>query len=396
MHSVSKCFSAVVISVFFIICIPTVSWSQKTKTELDREKKEKLKKIKEIENILNETTSKKNNTLGELNALDQQISQHVGLINTIKGEISYLDGEIDETTLIIGSLEEDLVKLKSEYASMLYATQKANNGLTKITFLFSSSSFTELRARYKYMEQYAEARKKQVSKIELVTSTLVDKIDNIEEQKSEKEKLLVDQVKQNQRLLDLKNKRNIVYLGLQSEENNLRKDIEDTKMAIAEINRKIKEAIEIELAKASKSNAPVISSSSFANNKAKLPWPVHSGFVSQKFGRHNHPALKSVVVENEGIYIQTQQNEKAVAIFAGDVRVIFPVPSMGICALIQHGEYYTVYGGLKTPLVKAGEKVEIGQVIGEVVTKPEGTTLLWFEIRKGRDPLNPELWLVKK
>ena len=391
--------NASIVLLFTTLCfflLPDVSLGQKTKKELDREKKEKLKKIKEIETILNETTGRKNNTLGELNALNQQIRQQEGLIGAIKQEIIYLDREISETTLIIESLEEDLIKLKSEYASMVYATYKANQGLNKLTFLFSASSFTELRARYKYMEQYAQARKKQVSKIEIITETLVDKIENIEEQKTEKETLLVDQVKQNQNLLALKNKRNNVLHALQSEENILKEDIENTKIAIAEINRKIKEAIDNELAKSTKSETNIVLSSSFANNKNKLPWPVNSGFVSQKFGRHNHPALKGVVVENEGIYIQTQQNENAVAVFEGDVRVIFPAPSMGYCALIKHGEYYTVYGGLKTPVVKAGEKVVIGQVIGEVVTKPEGITQLWFEIRKGRDPLNPEQWLVKK
>ena len=34
-----------------------------------------------------------------------------------------------------------------------------------------------------------------------------------------------------------------------------------------------------------------------------------------------------------------------------------------------------------------------GQELGEVITKPEGVTELWFEIYKGKSPLNPEQWL---
>ena len=33
-------------------------------------------------------------------------------------------------------------------------------------------------------------------------------------------------------------------------------------------------------------------SSSFEENKKKLPWPVSTGFISQPFGRQNHPLLK--------------------------------------------------------------------------------------------------------
>ena len=80
----------------------------------------------------------------------------------------------------------------------------------------------------------------------------------------------------------------------------------------------------------------------------------------------------------------------------GDVRVVFFVPSLGYSALIKHGEYFTVYGGLKEPLIKAGDKVTTGQNLGEVITKPEGVTELWFEIRKGRNPLNPEQWLARR
>ena len=381
---------------FFLLYPKTQVVAQNPREKLNKEKKEKLNKIKEIASTLNETTTRKNHTLGELNALDEQIKEQEGLVVGIKKEVDYLETEIIETNSIVLSMDDDLKRLKKEYSAMAYATYKANQGLNKITFLFSSSSFSELRARYKYMEQYAEARTKQAERIRLVSVSLQQKVLTIEAQKTEKEELLNDHLKQAKDLQAMKNKRGQVLQALQSEEKDLLGDLEKAKLAVAEIDRKIKETVKAEVATSTKSETNTVLTGTFEKNKNKLPWPVGAGFVSQKFGRQNHPALKNVVIENEGIYIQTKQNEKAKAVFEGDVKAIFPVPSMGYCALIKHGDYYTVYGGLKTPLVKAREKVEIGQALGEVVTKPEGTTLLWFEIRKGRNPLNPEQWLIKK
>ena len=310
--------------------------------------------------------------------------------------MSYLDSEISDTHQIIESLEADLAKLKKEYASMIYAAYKSGTGLTELTFLFSSNSFSELRSRMKYMEQYAQSRKKQVEQIEKVKLVLSSQVQVVEAKRDEKNLLLSEELKENTNLTSLRKKRGSILTSLDSQESKLKKDLDRNKKALSTLEKKITEIINAEIAAAARlnrSSAPV--SGSFEKNKKKFSWPV-DGFISQKFGRQNHAALKGVVVENDGISIQTKQNEMARAIFDGDVRVVFFIPTMGYSALIKHGEYFTVYSGLKEPLVKAGQKVTAGEVIGEVITKPEGVTELWFEIRKGRNPLNPELWLAKR
>lgn len=381
-----------------LVLTPFYSVSQqKTKDQLRREKKAKQKRIEEVENILQETASKKKYTLGELQAINQQIRDQQAVIGAVQSEISYLDDEISDTNDVIQSLENDLNKLKKEYGSMIYAAYKSGNGISTLTFLFSSSSFSELRSRMKYMEQYANARKKQAEQIKKVKLTLGAQLEVAEDKREEKNLLLSEELKESSNLATLKSKRSNVLKGLESEESQLRRDLETNKKALATLEKKITEIInaEIAAAKNARNNVNVIVSGSFEKNKKKFSWPVE-GFISQKFGRQNHIALKGVVVENDGISIQTKQNEMARAIFDGDVRVVFFVPTMGYSALIKHGEYFTVYGGLKDPVIKAGDKVKAGQVIGEVITKPEGVTELWFEIRKGRNPLNPELWLAKR
>jgi len=144
-------------------------------------------------------------------------------------------------------------------------------------------------------------------------------------------------------------------------------------------------------------------SASFEDNRAKFAWPV-SGFVSQKFGRQNHPVLKGIVLQNDGINIQTQAGEMVHAIFEGTVgrvhaifegtvgRVAF-IPILGNTVIINHGDYFTVYVGLKDVSVKQGQKVVTHQEIGQVQVNAEGISELRFQIRKNTQALDPQDWL---
>ena len=153
--------------------------AQKTKSQLQKEKQQNLEKIKEVEKIIDETTTKKQNTIGELNALNERIREQEKLVKAIKGEVGILDSEISENNDIIGALEVDLKKLKKEYASMLYAAQKANNSTTRLTFLFSSESFDQLIMRLRYMKQYGETRKLQAEQITKVQEELSGQVKEI-------------------------------------------------------------------------------------------------------------------------------------------------------------------------------------------------------------------------
>lgn len=391
---------------FFVLLsclIPTSAvLAQKTKTQLQKEKQENLEKIKETERILTETGQQKKNSLGELAALNQRIKQQETLIQSYQSEIGLLNSDINENTEIINALERDLKKLKEEYASMLFSAQKASGKVDKLMFLFSSSSFDQLLMRLKYMEQYSAARKDQAEVITRVQRILGDQIAQTQAVRKEKSALLNDQVKQKDQLASLKQKQNSLVKSLEKEEKRLRVELEDTKKAIAKLDNLISEIIKEELARAAREakeaksaksvEAAVALSATFEGNKAKFPWPV-SGFISQKFGRQNHPVLKRIVLQNDGVNIQTKQNEKVKSIFEGEVRAVAFIPSIGNSVIISHGEYFTVYSGLKEVVVKKGQKVRTNEEIGQVLTNADGISELRFQIRKNTVAVDPELWL---
>ncbi|HEY4653826.1 MAG TPA: peptidoglycan DD-metalloendopeptidase family protein [Cyclobacteriaceae bacterium] len=384
----------VLVILFFSLLSLPAAYAQKTKAQLQKEKQQNIVKIKEVESILSETVAKKSNSVGELNALNQRIRQQENLIRSIRSEIDLLNNEISENNDIIEALENDLTELREEYAAMLYSAQKTQNSISPLSFLFSAHSLDELLTRLRYIEQYKEARKLQTQQIIKVQDELAGQVKEIEGKRAVKNDLLNEQVAENNNLSGLKQKQNNLVRLLAREEKKLRRDLEDTKKTIALLDKKIDDIIREELARAKReaSKETVVLSSSFEENKSKFTYPV-SGFVSLGFGRQSHPVLKGVILQNEGVNIQTKKGEKVKSIFEGEVRAVAVMPTIGNSVIINHGSYFTVYSGLKEVFVRTGEKVTTNQEIGEVMTNSEGVSELRFRIYKDKTPLDPQQWL---
>ena len=100
---------------------------------------------------------------------------------------------------------------------------------------------------------------------------------------------------------------------------------------------------------------------------------------------------------NDGVNIQTKENELVRAVFNGVVKKIAIVPGeFKYVVIMQHGSYFTVYAKLKKVDVKTGQQVSINDVIGEVNTDVDGTSEVQFQVWKNTQKLDPELWLAKR
>jgi len=394
----------------FLFCFLSLSFyclAQKNKSQLQKERQQNIERIKETEKILEETAKEKKTSMGELTALNRRIEQQETLVGTIKGEISLLDDDINEDNQIIEALENDVRQLKEEYTAMLFAAQKASGKTDKLTLLFSAASFDQFLMRLKYLEQYSKARREQTEAIAKAQLLLSEQVKQTEAKRNEKQLLLTDELKQSVALVGLKLKQRNVVRSLEKEEKRLKRDLEETKRALAELDELIARLVKEEMERIAReakerdrnklkevTNAfeTATLSSSFEENKNKFPWPV-SGFVSQKFGRQMHPVLKGIQIQNDGVNIQTKQNEPVRVVFNGEVRMIAFIPRFGSTVIISHGDYFTVYSGLKEVFVKKGQKVLTGDEIARVLSSPDGISELRFQIRKNIVALDPQQWL---
>lgn len=313
-----KTFLSSFIIILILCCSGSAAFAQQSKSQLEKEKLENLKRIKEAERILQQTTTERKSTLGQLNALNQQILAREGLASSIRDEISLLDNQITEIGSIVASMEQDLANLKKEYASMVYAASKIDRSYDKLIFIFSSSTFRQFIMRMKYLEQYSEVRKNQVEQIQKVTDALVGQRQSAQNKKVEKSALLEQQITENNNLMALRKEQTKLISRLNQEESALQKELQNRKQAVARLDKLIADLVKAEIARAKAEEAkgnvartPEASrlSENFADNKKKLFWPVESGFISGKFGTHPHPILKGVMTDNPGIEIQTNQSE---------------------------------------------------------------------------------------
>lgn len=382
---------------------------QQSRQQLERQKQTILNAIKEIEGILSQTSRQRQISLQELTGLNSRISEQEKLLTAIRAEVRVIDREIRESVTKITNLETELSLLKEEYAAMVYATSKVTNSQNELLYLFSSKSFYQMFMRYKYLQQYADTRKKQAKQIEKVRSRLELELQAAKEKREEQGRLLASQLSESNNLKGLKEKQQTALNALSRREAQLKKDIADRQKSVESLNKLIADAVKAEMARA---NAAVERSSEaaavnlraetarlsgvFAENKSRLPWPVNQGFVSQKFGNQPHPTLKGITIPNDGIDIRTQPNSIVTAVFDGEVSSIANVPGMNTVVLIKHGDYFTVYARLSKVFVKNGQTVKAGESIGEIYTNSDGIAELQFQIWKSTEAVNPQDWLFRR
>ena len=374
---------------------PAVLGQNDNRQKLEKEKRETLKKIAQAEKILAQTETKKKASLGQLNALSALIKSRKSLIGSIKKEVGLLNSELNELQSIENAMASDLETLKNEYAAMLHSASKTSNSYNKLVFLFSVQTFNEFFRRMKYLEQYGETRINQVEQIKIVKESLGRQRVQMEEKRKEKEDILGLQLKENQNLLNLQKKQNRIIRSLGTKEKQIKKELADRRKAAKRLDKLIADIVKKEIARASSAKVEVAASSSFEGKKSKMLWPV-PGFITNRFGRQAHQTLKGIVVNNNGVDIQTNKDQKVRSVYSGKVLRVALVPGNGTAVIVKHGEYFTVYSKMKNVLVKTGQEIREGDVIGEVYTDNNGVSELEFQVWKNNQKLDPQTWLSPK
>lgn len=134
----------------------------------------------------------------------------------------------------------------------------------------------------------------------------------------------------------------------------------------------------------------------FEGMKGRLPRPVAGGFkVTSRFGRHALPDMPNVVYDNPGIDAECAVGAAAQAVYAGKVSGVYVVPGYNTVVIVNHGNYYTVYGNIASVSVKVGDSVSQGQKLGSVAAEEGNPSQgsIHFEVWKNRDKQDPMAWI---
>lgn len=405
--------------VFFICLLSTcfsVSFAQTSKQKALEKKREELQQeIASVNKLLFNTQKEGKDLLSSLNDINKKIEVRQQLIKAIEEEIAFLQNEVSSKEKELQKLNDELTALKKDYADMILKSYKSKSEQSKLMFLLSSEDFFQAYKRYRYMQQYAEFRKKQGDSI----VAKAKKVDNLkrklESQKRSKELLAsknkleaskIEQEKKSQQALvgQIKSKERSYIKSIQKkqkEERAIQKEIEKViREAIAASNKKVKKTT-------TKKNVNVKSkgfaltpegkalASRFEQNRGKLPWPVKEGIVTRQYGVRPHPTLAGIKIDSKGIHITTKKKAIARTVFKGKVLAIQTVSGRN-AVYVQHGNYISLYNNLDKVYVSKGQEVVLKQSLGTVFTdKVTGKTILKFQIWKDTQKQNPKYWLSR-
>jgi septal ring factor EnvC (AmiA/AmiB activator) len=425
---------------------------QYSRAELESRKQQIQAEIDEAQRQLDETKKNKNATMGQLHALENKLAVRQKLINNINDEIDNISSNIQTSATEVLILRQALEQYKVRYAQSIRYSYETRSSYGMLAFLFSASSFNDAMRRMGYLKKFRDYRKQQVEQIRITQAQIEHKIGVLNSQKAQKDELLNSQVQQTQVLKKETEETNQVVQELKGKEKELVGNIEKNKKAAKRLDKAISDIIrrEIELARkkaeeeakkkaeeerrAGMANKPsgikvtnmssttttynlppktavapsyslsltqevTALSNNFQANKGNLPWPVEKGFIAEPFGRHRHAVAEKVMVENEGLEIQTAQNAIARAVFDGTVASVSYIPGMGELIVLKHGEFFTAYSRLENVIVKKGDNVHIKQKLGTVMLNDDNVPMMHFELWKvGTNdkmaPVDPATWIA--
>jgi len=369
-------------------------------SELEKEKENTRKKIEYIRKLISETSKRREEGITQLGFIAKEIEMRRKVVDNIAFELELMEDDIKKRRKRIDLLNEEMEKEIDQYRNVIMQAFREMKGFQPLIFVLSSENFNQAYKRIKYMQKMARYRKAQAESIKERRKELLKEIGMMEERRKEKSKLLEEKRKENEVLEKRKSREKAMIAQLRRQEQKLRKDLKENEEIAARLEKTIKDIIAAEAkrreeAKTKLTPEQAIIDKSFRSNKGKLPWPTERGVITGLFGEHEHPVLKGVKLNNNGIDITTEQGSEARALFDGEVSMVTTVPGANGVVIIRHGNYLTMYANLIDVYVRTGEKVQIKQKIGRIFTDEEndGKTVIHLEIWEENEKLNPQQWL---
>lgn len=416
----------------FLACSLTVQ-AQKKSDQLQAEQNKLEKKLSSTKSLLDKVKSGTQTSLNELKIIDNQVKFREELVQNFDNQIRSADLTISSKDSEVQRLQKKLEKLKAQYKKLLIYAYKHRNRYGRMMYIFSATNYFEAVKRNSYLQRIAEIQQKQFRIIRQHQGTINEEITTIRSEREKKEQLLSEKIVEKNKILQDKEQKQKTLDKLRKDEQKLMAELRATEKQREELRRRIKQAIEKEIADAeakakkeqkkneassgSKTSSGSSGSSStttkkevvltetkesvalgksFETNRGKLPWPVAKGTITEGYGKNPHPTMANVYTNNNGIDIGAPKNAQVRAVFEGEVTSVLNIPGAGKVVIIKHGNYRTVYSNLQDAYVSVGSKVTTKQAIGSLL--PDGDlSTAHFEIHQVVDGavqrMNPTLWL---
>ena len=377
--------------------------------------------------------------MSELKLIESQVRDREELVQNVDNQIRGAELTISSKDKEVKLLQKKVLTLKEQYRRLLIYAYKHRNKYGKMMYIFSSSNYFEAVKRNNYLRRVSDIQRKQFKLIKQSQRFIKTEITSIKTEKEKKEELLALKIEEKNKMLSDKEKKQQALNKLKKDEAKLLADLKTAERQKTELKRRIKQAIEKEIAEAeakarkeqqrqeakatasgnntttsattsakptekklviTETKESAALSKNFESNRGRLPWPVLKGSIVEGYGKNPHPTIPNVYTNNNGIDIGAPRNTQVRAVFQGEVTSVLNIPGAGKVIIIKHGNYRTVYSNLQDVYVSVGTSVGTKQAIGSLLSDSDGgLSTAHFEIHQVINGtvqrINPTLWLAQ-
>ena len=409
---------------------PTVKSLQTEREKIQRQIKEQEQRLRS-----NERDVKKR--LQNLMMLNTEIALKRRTIDTIRQDLTSLETEIGQLDLELEQLKAELDDCKQKYVKSMHYMHRTQSMQSKLMFIFSANSFTQMFRRVRFVKEYAAFQRAQGEDVKVKYAEVNAKQVEVSAARDNKSQLLARGESEKRSLEGKQTEQQNVVSSLQKQQKEIQNVIAQQKKKDAALNAQIDRLIAEEVARqkaraaaeakrkaeaeAAKRRAeankgggnasgkdkataetkkPKVEeytmsdddrriSGNFESNRGKLPVPITGAYrVVSHFGQYNVEGLSNVTLDNKGINIKGQAGAQARSIFDGEVSAVFSFGGTMV-VMVRHGSYISVYCNLASVNVRKGQHVTTRQALGKVGQDD----ILQFQLRRETQKLNPESWL---
>ena len=233
--------------VFFLISILTfcanITFAQKTRQELERERLQLQREIAENQRIREKIKTKENESLSSLIIVGRKAELQDKVVDNISKDINILDNSIYGLQRDLNKYDRLLDTLRQEYAkSMVYAYKNRGN-YEFLNFIFSADNFNDAVKRISYLKSYRTFRQMQGQNILRTQELRRNKLESLGVTKQSKSQTLTVQEQELKKVAEQKAEQNRIVENLRKQGKNVDALIADKQRMQLKTESLIKKAI---------------------------------------------------------------------------------------------------------------------------------------------------------
>lgn len=333
---------------------------------------------------LRETEQARDSAARELRKVETELAQTHQRLDQLQSERRQLADEMDQ-------LQQHRERLQGERDAQYAALGQQLAALYRLgptpqlKLLLNQSDPAELDRMQAYLNRLAQARQRRLDDIGRLDTALADTEQALGERQTRLD-ALGDELDAQSRLLARRTEeRRGVVDTLDDRYGSEADRLADLNQSREQAEQQLR-AIQAELARL----AEPTPSTHITRTQGDLPWPVQ-GAITATFQRRDG-------VHYNGIVIQADSGSSVTAVHSG--RVVFAdwIRGFGNLLIIDHGDQImTLYAHLQQFSARPGQQVNRGAEIGRVGNSGgQSRSALYFEVRRGGQPINPQRWIARR